>query len=55
MTREKNIGGIKQETKDEFKIRQIKGQWHNHDSLLSRMIVLYDKYNDIYEKELKCK
>ena len=53
MTRGKNIGGIEEGTKDEFHIREIKGKFPNHNSLIERMITLFDRYNDQYEAELE--
>lgn len=55
MVRGKIIGGLSQEAKDEFKIRQIQGQWRNYDDLLKRMIILYDEFNQTYEKSIQSK
>jgi len=52
MSRGKNIGGLSEETKDRFKIAEIKGKWANHEVLMSRMITLYEEFNDIYEQHL---
>jgi hypothetical protein len=53
MPRGESIGGIDPDIKDEFKIRKIRGRWKNYSLLLERMIVLYDRYNDEYTKELE--
>jgi hypothetical protein len=53
MAREKTVGGIKEEVKDEFHIRKIRGKFPNHNSLMVRLIKLFDKYNDQYEAELQ--
>ena len=51
MARGKNIGGLDEETKIAFGIRELQGGWKNHNDLMKRMIILYDEYNDQYEKE----
>jgi len=53
MGREKTIGGIKEEVKDEFHIREIRGKFPNHNSLMVRLLKLFDEYNDQYEDKLK--
>lgn len=53
MVRGENIGGIKPATKDNFQIRKIRDKWKNQERLLARMVELYDKYNDVYNKELE--
>lgn len=53
MARGKNIGGIEEVIRDEFLIRKIRGKFPNLNSILVRMIILFDKYNDQYEAELR--
>lgn len=53
MARGKNIGGLSEETKDKFKIVEIKGKWANHEALMDRLLTLYEEFNDVYEALLK--
>lgn len=53
--RGKNLGGLAEDSKKKFQIRMLQGNFQNNNLMMERLIILYDKYNSIYESEIKCK
>lgn len=52
MGRGKNIGGISAGNWENFKVNALRKQF-THNEMITRLLELYDEYNDQYEEKLK--